>query len=147
MSVDLFEQILLGREEEVLDSRLTHSGQITDFNIWSKVLTNEEMMDWTKCSNKNLNGDILNWNTASWTITNMVEYELNDVTKLCKRQDFELVRMPNLWSQSRAINVCRRFKGSLKVIRNEEEQAQILSLMDLNTCPNGMYSVPLFQTT
>ena len=146
MSVDLFDQILLGREEEVLGSRLTHSGQITDFNIWSKVLTDEEMMEWTKC-NKNMNGDILNWKAATWTITNMVEYELNDVTKLCKRQDFELVRMPNLWSQSRAINVCRRFKGSLKVIRNEEEQAQILSLMDLNTCHNGMYSVPLFQTT
>ena len=138
MSVDSFDQILLGREEEVLDSRLTHSGQITDFNIWSKVLLNEEMVEWTKC-NKNMNGDILNWNIATWTITNMVEYDFVDVTKLCKRQDFELVRMPNLWSQSRAINVCRRFKGSLNVISNEYEQEQILSLMDENTCRNGMY--------
>ena len=96
------------------------------------------MMEWTKC-NKNMNGDILNWKAATWTITNMVEYELNDVTKLCKRQDFELVRMPNLWSQRRAINVCRRFKGSLNVIRNEDEQDQILSLMDENTCPSGTY--------
>ena len=138
MSVDSFDQILLGREEEVLDSRLTHSGQITDFNIWSKVLLNEEMVEWTKC-NKNMNGDILNWNIATWIITNMVEYDFGDVTKLCKRQDFELVRMPNLWSQSRAINVCRRFKGSLNVISNEYEQEQILSLMDENTCRNGMY--------
>ena len=143
MSVDLFDQILLGREEEVLGSRLTHSGQITDFNIWSKVLTNEELLEWTKC-NKNMNGDILNWNTATWTITNMVEYELNDAVKLCRRQDFELVRMPNLWSQSRAINVCRRFKGSLNVISTEEEHQQILSLMDEKTCKNGMYS---FETT
>ena len=138
MSVDSFDQILLGREEEVLDSRLTHSGQITDFNIWSKVLMNEEMVEWTKC-NMNMNGDILNWNIATWIITNMVEYDFGDVTKLCKRQDFELVRMPNLWSQSRAINVCRRFKGSLNVISNEYEQEQILSLMDENTCRNGMY--------
>ena len=99
---------------------------------------NEEMVEWTKC-NMNMNGDILNWNIATWIITNMVEYDFGDVTKLCKRQDFELVRMPNLWSQSRAINVCRRFKGSLNVISNEYEQEQILSLMDENTCRNGMY--------
>ena len=101
------------------------------------------MMKWTKC-NKNMNGDVLNWNAATWTITNMIEYELNDVSELCKRQDFELVRMPNLWSQSRAINVCRRFKGSLNVITSESEQYQMLSLMDEENCPAG--NVPFLKS-
>ena len=40
-------------------------GRLTDFNIWSQVLTEEQAQKWTSCAME-AKGDLLDWSTATW---------------------------------------------------------------------------------
>ena len=51
------------------------SGEIADFNIWSRVWSVSEMLSFTKCQAPG-RGDILNWSEAKWQAVN-VRWELS----------------------------------------------------------------------
>ena len=55
-----------------------HGGIVTDFNIFSKIMSEKEMVNWTTCK-KRLTGDIINWDQEDWKLrrtgqTNNFEY-------------------------------------------------------------------------
>ena len=52
-------------------------GQVTDFNMWKRALTTQEMMDYTTCK-RMLKGDMINWDTSKWELENMSERETSD---------------------------------------------------------------------
>ena len=41
----------------------TAGGLITDVNVWSRALSEQEMNDWTSCKNFE-KGDLVNWETG-----------------------------------------------------------------------------------
>ena len=51
------------------------SGLLTDVNLWSKALTEEEMMTYTRCINEG-KGDVIEWAEAKWYHTNVRNYEM-----------------------------------------------------------------------
>ncbi len=46
---DFLNHVYLGRCPPADDDCSRHGGQISDFNMWSRPLTKQEMMDWTSC--------------------------------------------------------------------------------------------------
>ena len=55
-------------------------GAIADLNVWSRILSAEEIVDWASCKNLN-NGDIIDWNTAAVEVKSL---EVIDLQKLGK---------------------------------------------------------------
>ena len=45
-------------------------GELSDFNMWNKALSVQEMIAFTSCR-KMLKGNLVNWETSKWDITNM----------------------------------------------------------------------------
>ena len=56
-------------------------GSFTDFNVWSSALSEEEMVDFTRCRTE-MAGDLIPWDKEDWTFTQGIgpeEYELETV--------------------------------------------------------------------
>ena len=65
-------------------------GSFTDFNVWSSSLSEEEMVDFTRCR-REMAGDLIPWNKEDWTFTQGIrpeEYELEtvDFYSMCSPQ-------------------------------------------------------------
>ncbi len=43
-----------------------HASSFTDFNLWDRALTMEEMVSWTGCHNMASHGNVIDWRTAQW---------------------------------------------------------------------------------
>ena len=52
------------------------NGAMTDFNIWNRTLTKEELFDWSSCK-KMLNGNIVSWNNI--TLNMMGDFDIIDL--------------------------------------------------------------------
>ena len=44
---------------------MSSMGRFTDFNVWNRDLSENEMRDFTKCS-KRMIGDLIPWNIDDW---------------------------------------------------------------------------------
>ena len=56
-------------------------GSFTDFNVWSWSLSEEEMVDFTRCR-REMAGDLIPWNREDWTFTQGIgseEYKVETV--------------------------------------------------------------------
>ena len=49
---------------------------VTDFNVWKRVLSYHEMKNWTQCVNTSY-GDVVNWNEINWDVISMYQKEAN----------------------------------------------------------------------
>ena len=52
------------------------NGAMTDFNIWNRTLTKEELFDWSSCK-KMLNGNVVSWNNI--TLNMMGDFDIIDL--------------------------------------------------------------------
>ena len=43
-------------------------GSFTDFNVWDRALSEEEMMEFTRCGSL-MRGSLLAWNSSDWMFT------------------------------------------------------------------------------
>ena len=65
-------------------------GSFTDFNVWSTSLSEEEMVDFTRCR-REMKGDLIPWNKEDWTFTQGIgpeEYKVEtvDFYSMCSPQ-------------------------------------------------------------
>ena len=57
-------------------------GKMTDVNVWSRVLTDDEIHHWEECkSDQTGGGDIVNWETARFNITAGISQTVEDKEK------------------------------------------------------------------
>ena len=59
------------REEVNDDCKGYFSGNIADFNVWSRILTTEEMMEFTTCKSVGKDAEIIDWSQANWNTNNV----------------------------------------------------------------------------
>ena len=95
-------------------------GQVSDFNIWKRELTAQEMIDFTSC-NKMLKGDLVNWDETEWELVNMTSRDAPDA-EVCISPRPGHVLYPELRLLHDFIKFCPRFNGHLSVIRDAETQ-------------------------
>jgi hypothetical protein len=76
-----------------------------------------------------LNGDLVNWKTAQWNVTNMEMYE-TDYNSVCSASDLGPVLFPGNWNQSAAQTLCKNVKGRMIVLYNQTDQDIIINLLN-----------------
>ena len=55
-------------------------GKVTDVNVWSRVLTDDEIHHWEECKSSQ-GGDIVNWQTAKFNLTTGISQTVEDKEK------------------------------------------------------------------
>ena len=79
------------------------------------------------CSNKE-KGNIVNWDTAQWDVSSMVEYEVT-YDKICRGQEMEQNIFTGLRNYTTALKVCQNVHGNLVQIETEAQQQEVVHLL------------------
>ena len=81
-------------------------------------------------------GDLVNWNTAKWNISNMEEYDAS-YDQICKHE-LGLVMFPGHWNITQGITLCKNVRGEINVIKDANNNEQLRGLGDKsNICKGG----------
>jgi hypothetical protein len=81
-----------------------------------------------------LYGDLVNWKTAQWDVTNMEMYD-TDYNSICSTSDLGLVIFPGNWNYSAANTLCENVKGGMVTLYNQSDQDTIINLLNKSsTC-------------
>ena len=107
---------------------------LTDFNLWNKPLTINEMIQWTNCQEM-IYGNIIDWRNALWESTD-IDNSDSIYSKICQKINTE-IGIFNEKSFPDAKKESKAFRGRIYVVENEEVQNNILSEMESsnNSCP------------
>ena len=114
----------------------THLRNITDFNVWSRSLKENEMRNWTLCE-ETFYGDIIDWNEIAWIPFGMNVDKIN-YDRICQKIDSTLVLKKDISFPDSKIQ-SKAFRGNTMVIMDNTTQNQVLNLnskMNLH-CKNG----------
>ena len=109
------------------DYKLTCSsptGEISDFNVWNRSLTEEEALEWTTCKNMQ-KGNLLDWSTASFNLENMYETD-ESLHKICKAERPGHVMFPEQRSFDSQLSHCRKFGAKPSLISNNETMMELI---------------------
>merc|ERR1719150_3057722 len=106
-------------------------GRVTDAQLWSKILSMEEMVATTSCKSFP-EGDLLPWNSQSWHLNTSREtatienLDLQD--EVCGNQD--LVLLPQLFSgEIEAEHICRRISARIASYTDQRQLSEIHSFL------------------
>ena len=107
-------------------------GSMTDLQVWSRVLSREEVVGWSFC-NTSLTGDVLNWETVSWKSEKLEIVEL-DKEEICMREEgpvFKAFKTEKNFDET--LHFCRTINGAMAVA---EDKQKYLSMNQsfLETC-------------
>ena len=97
----------------------THAGIVTDFHLFSRVLSEKELVSWTSCEER-LEGDVLNWETESWILNKngdgseieYLDFERNICDMKERSYNFIPVKIPNF---EEGVYMCERVSGKLNM--------------------------------
>ncbi len=98
-------------------------GQVSDFNMWSRFLTEQDMKDFTTCG-KMLKGDLINWDQSQWELINMTSRNADD-SEICIPPRPGHVLYPEKRNYTSLIELCAKFKGKPSVVKDNETQLEL----------------------
>ena len=128
---NLLDMIYVGRCEVETKSCSDHSGDFTDINIWDRSLSVDEMIGWTNCSTI-ISGNLINWNSSNWEVSGMKNYSTK-YPEICNPPVLGLVFFPGLMNNSRAVNLCKKFKGEINVVSDEKNKNDLVNFINNST--------------
>ena len=93
-----------------------HPGIFTDFNLFSKKLTEDDMINWTNCKNR-ITGDLVNWEEEVWSFNTtgngstieFLEYEKD----ICDMRNNSFQLFPYQSTFPKALDMCEKVSGKL----------------------------------
>ena len=121
-----------------------NSCNLTDLNIWSKVLTKDEVADIYQCDPHSPHPDLVAWQNISFTINpDNPDIRLTTIQEKespCeeRKEHIYLVETPVTMVDRRALRVCSAIGGSMPVMKNQSD------LMKLKDIQSAVW-VPIFK--
>ena len=118
-------------------------GQITDFNIWGKAFTDEEVAKWMNCKMQE-EGDLLGWSKATWKMFNVFS-DIADKDDVCamhkKIHLFGSLKKKDLQG---TVEICEKVLGGKIAVGEDvnklQNMVEIIEMLDKNTCGNNFYT-------
>lgn len=101
-------------------------GEVSDFNMWDRTLTVDEMIGFTTCSNK-LKGNMVNWDYSDWKVENMTVTDV-DYDEICIPPRPGHVLFPEKRGFPSLTSICHQMRGLPAVIKNQETQHQMTEI-------------------
>ena len=91
-------------------------GVVTDFQMFGRILTKQEMEEWTGC-NKRISGDIISWDTENWYFNKTegvseIEY-LEFDENICNVEEKSNHVFPIKASFQKALKLCEKVSGKM----------------------------------
>ena len=123
--------LIFGQEPDIMRDEFDHFeaylGELCEFNIWSYILTNSNIMEMASCKTL-MRGNVLSWNKTRWNTQNILIQDLSDPNLLCsqKRQYFLI---PEKLRYLDAKKTCEIHGGYLAIPRSEEENSLIVDMV------------------
>ena len=97
-------------------------GRITRTNWFSRILSHNEMVQMTTCSSTRLRGDLINWNTAAWTVHGSnVQKILTPTEEICPRNNFGAIFVPGRINRGDAYSLCSKLGGRVLSIQTQQD--------------------------
>ena len=73
-------------------------------------------------------GDIVNWKTAQWNVSNMDTYEAS-YEDICQPAALGMVFVPGKFNVTAAANLCKILRGVINVVDSRENNERVVDLM------------------
>ncbi|TRY78459.1 hypothetical protein TCAL_11687 [Tigriopus californicus] len=102
------------------------SGQIADFNLWSRKLSQAEIQAFTNCQSEGF-GDLVNWNTAQWINNNVNRFPLNLKEQLCKEKEDSFMVFPELREFIASFRFCRSLGAKMAAPFNIDQHKDMIN--------------------
>ena len=107
---------------------LPNHGEMTDVNVWSRILTLDEIRRWESCEEEtSMVGDVVSWDTAILNLTIGVSVREEEKTKIClnksERKTFKAFKSTNTFTQM--TKLCRNLGGGMAVAEDAGALAQM----------------------
>ncbi len=123
--------------------------KFTDLNIWDRLLSTQDLLDWTTCRyvkhmlgrfsicrsslrsfHRNMNkGNIVNWETAKLILTNMTEIEVPE-QEVCEPARPGDVLIPSKVPFTDLVELCKVFNAKTTVVSSSKMQAELVSVVE-----------------
>ena len=114
---------------ESINRYMSMYGKVTDVQLFSRVLTDLEMEEYTGCRSR-LSGDVVSWDSGSWLTSgfnNSIRLESLDwETEICKsqRHSYHMIPQP-LQFMPNSLEACNRFSAEVVAHRDDDELEEI----------------------
>ena len=96
--------------------KAVHTGIVTDFQLFSRILSHQELKKWTGCQDR-LQGDLLSWDTADWgfnMVGNGSEIEYRHFEReVCDMRNKSLHLFPGKRTFKKSLDLCAKVSGKL----------------------------------
>ena len=122
----------IGQEPDIFlggyDPAQLFNGELSELNMWSKVLTDEEISAIANCSALS-HGDVIFSSKENFTINGATSYELQNSSSLCKRKK-TLVIFPEKTSYDGAKSICDIHGGKLVTPFSRDEEEELVGILE-----------------
>ena len=116
-------------------------GRMTDVNIWSRSLTEEETSAWTSCDMTE-GGNLLDWRNASWRTQGLVEVQVEREEICIEKSKFWVSTIKRNFQGH--IHYANIMKGQLMVLNDEHAVELVTKIWSTNTvqkvCPMQFFN-------
>ena len=99
-------------------------GSFTDFNVWDKVLTEQELRDFTSCSSF-MQGNLFPWNSNDWEFTKDIDASGYLVGEVEKNLEF----FPDNAVIGKALETCKVFGGKMVITHDEADYEELWKIL------------------
>nr|XP_045595897.1 uncharacterized protein LOC123756697 isoform X1 [Procambarus clarkii] len=144
--MDVDGTIVLGQDQDapaaVYDSTQSFSGEVTDVNVWSRHLSQQEMVNITSCKTR-LQGDVLAWDSAQFEIGTDSSETTLPLTETCNIVPEPYFMFLDKLQFLDAVRLCRAFGGELTTPRDDLQQKAVYTLAESNRRVCGEEGGPL----
>ncbi|XP_068246671.1 uncharacterized protein [Palaemon carinicauda] len=126
--------IVLGQDQDAplsdFDATQSFSGAVADVNLWSRLLSDQEMAAISGCQSR-IPGDVIDWDTAQWTLGP----DASQVSNLPLKDTCDLNPAPYFMFPVKvqfldAVRLCKAFGGEIATPRNPQEQEVVYQLAE-----------------
>ena len=119
----------LGGKVEFMNSRKSPlCGEVTDLNVWNRILKEEEIEGYHQC--EGITGNVVSWNLAPLNIVNLETYELHK-SKVCS-QKAERYNSFLTWENYRgSLAFCNSLGGDLAVADDQQQLDHMVTAFTL----------------
>ena len=112
-------------------------GMVTDLNIWSRVLSSQEISDWSQCGHSQP-GDVLRWEEAELNITDLLYLDL-ELASICpetvgERQTYFSYNLNKTFQET--VLFCENIGGHIAVAGDNESLTAMNEVYN-STCTAG----------
>lgn len=107
-----------------------HFGSLTDFNIWSKVLSNDEIHSWNGFDEM-ASGDVVKWDDASVQLYDHVQEDISNkklIAMFAENHMYHILDIQAKKSFDDSIDMCHNMGGELAVPTDNVKMSEFMEV-------------------